>query len=665
MARNDDHAAAHGADPQRMAGLTPASAKRPLRLRWSLASRLALALTGVAALVFAAAFYYDYQESRRRLLVNVEDSIAGLSGAIIGHLESLLTDVADVADDLAETLVSGAEDARLRTEAETAVLDSSYCSAATLRRDAADPERRVLRCQYHRATKVVCQWGAAPSPPPAYPETAAWSDPLPQSDADEPVVTYTKPVYGLTGDPIGAVSAELPLRALTDAVARLRLFQNGYAFIISSSGRYLAHPRLQQVSAENLLEQMEQNPRLRQIGERMIRGETGLVALRSLHSQQPIQLYFMPLPGTDWSVGLVFADEELFAGFEALAREVLWIGALGLAVLAGLTALILRRMTRPLLTLTEKSAAIAGGDLDVTIPEPRSADEIGVLTQSFGEMRQALRRQLETLAEVRAAQARIDNELQIARTIQTSFLPRDPAALAASGGLQVATWFQPTWEVGGDLFHCFWLADGRLFLGIGDVAGKGVPAALMMAATATLIKGLAAATPDPAQLLERVNRELCAMSEEALFVTLFVAALDAQSGELVFSNAGHNPPLIRRADGRAEFIRVAPGLALGVEADWRYTSASERLAPGDMLLLYTDGVTEAMDAEFACFEPHRLLRVSQDADLVGPDQWVEDVVRAVAAHVGAAEQSDDLTLLAAARPLALLEPTVESLAHDH
>jgi len=495
-----------------------------------------------------------------------------------------------------------------------------------------------------------------------------WNVPTARPDRDEPVAIYTRPVHRSENGAsvrIGAVSTELPLSYLTEAVARLRIFQHGYVFILSGDGRYLAHPDPAQAMDKNLLEQAHQDAALLQIGKRMTRGETGFAALRSLRSQQPIRLYFMPLPGTDWSVGIVFAEDELFADFETLAYEVLLIGAVGLLALVALVALIIRRMTRPLLVLTEKSVAIAGGDLDVAIPAPRTRDEIGILTQSFGEMRQALRQQLEMLAETRAAQARIESELKIARTIQASFLPDNPAALAASGGLEVATWFQPAREVGGDLFHCFWLPDGRLFLCIGDVAGKGVPAALMMAVTATLIKGMAAATPEPATLLEQVNNELCAINERLLFVTLFAAALNPKTGELTLSNAGHNPPLIRRVDGRAEFITVTPGLVLGVEADWRYVSAREQLAPGDILLLYTDGVTEAMNVAFECFEPQRLLEVSQAADIVSPRQWVEQVVTAVAAHVGTAEQSDDLTLLAVARPLSMIAPTVELLPYGH
>ncbi|MCP5132355.1 MAG: serine/threonine-protein phosphatase [Gammaproteobacteria bacterium] len=123
---------------------------------------------------------------------------------------------------------------------------------------------------------------------------------------------------------------------------------------------------------------------------------------------------------------------------------------------------------------------------------------------------------------------------------------------------------------------------------------------------------------------------------------------------MTFGNAGHNPPLIRHADGSAEFMDIAAGLVLGVEPNWTYTPVALCLAPGDILLLYTDGVTEAMNAAGECFDPRRLLEVSREPEIASPHQLIERVIAAVTAHAGLAEQSDDLTLLAVAHPALLL-----------
>ncbi|HPF59022.1 MAG TPA: SpoIIE family protein phosphatase [Candidatus Competibacteraceae bacterium] len=665
---------------QRSAGNTPAGvpAYSPMHVRLGLAARLSLTLVGAVALVFVTAFYYDYQKSHQHMLDSVNAVIAGLSGAIIGNVQGILADVMEVASKLTQSLEQGADIEALRAVATDAVMDSSYCNAVTIvldSRSSATPlqsQAQMLNCRYSHS-KVDCDLtGVSAHLEPMIQDSFSkplkqgiWSEPFLNPDAGNAVSAYTLPVYGMQNGvqvAAGTVSAELSLSSLMSAIERLRVFQTGYVFILSGDGRYLAHLDPQRVLSETIFDvaRFQKNPNLFDIGQRMIRGETGFAALWSPYLHKPARIYFTPLPGTNWSIGVVFGEEELFANLETLAGEVYLIGGIGLLLLLALVILIVRRFTRPLLVLTEKSVAIAGGDLDVAIPAPRAFDEVGVLTQSFLEMRQALRQQLDTLAEARAAQARIDNELKIARGIQDSFLPRNPAELAAQGGLEVATWFQPAREVGGDLFQCFWLADGRLFLGIGDVAGKSVPAALMMAVTTTLVKAMAATTPDPAGVLEQVNRELCVLNERLLFVTFFAAALHPETGKLTFGNAGHNPPLIRHADGSAEFMDIAAGLVLGVEPNWTYTPVALCLAPGDILLLYTDGVTEAMNAAGECFDPRRLLEVSREPEIASPHQLIERVIAAVTAHAGLAEQSDDLTLLAVAHPGAAAKSTVRS-----
>lgn len=636
------------------------TAQPRLRVRFGLAGRLSLALLGAVALVFSAAFYYDYRESRQHLLNGVGETIAGLSRAITGQLQGVLADVAAIATELAQAAERETDLEVLRGAVVDAIMDSSYGLGATVvirsGEKADPPDGQVLDCRYARATQVTCAVtnltnanataiaGAAPDPS---------SGPFWSVDSDETgfIAVYTLPVAQPDSARTVTVSARLALRDLAVVVDRLRLFHSGYVFLLSGEGRYLAHPEARYVMNETVFTLADRSGErnLADIGARMTQGETGFRALRSPYLNAPAHLYFTPLPDTGWAVGIVLADAELFASLDQLAGEVLLIGAGGLLLLLVLIVLIVRRFTRPLLVLAEKSAAIAAGDLEAPIPKPRAADEVGVLTQSFAEMRQSLRRQLDILAETRAAQARLDGELQIARAIQASVLPRDPVALARAGGLAVAAYFQPAREVGGDLYQCFWLADGRWFLSIGDVAGKSVPAALMMAVTTTLIKAVAATVPDPAEVLLRVNRELCAVNEELLFVSLFAATLVPETGELRFSNAGHNPPLVVRAAGGPEFMTVVSGLVLGVEPDYRYATTVLWLAPGDVLLLYTDGVTEAMDAAGECFGADRLLCASRLGGAATPRRLVDAVVAAVAAHVQAAEPSDDLTLLAVAR----------------
>ena len=643
--------------------------QQPLRVRFGLATRLSLTLISAAALVFVTAFYYDYRESRQRMLDITQEVLGELSTAIAHSVDMMQKDVEAVAVEVARGVTEADSGPDLRRRALDAITGSQDCQSVTVRMALAkdQPDRLVLSC-HHSRRGVVCETleeAEALFTPLRRDDLSAsgadaigWSEPQISPSESEPATFYELPIYrqSATGPvQVGIVSATLTLAHLTTVVERLRPFQSGYVILLSRQGRYLSYPEYSNrdwATHGTIFERARsyQQPLLQIVGEQMTRGGTGFMPFQSryLHDQ-PAHTYFAPLPRAGWSVGVAFADSELFAPIYALVRDIVLIGSAGLILLFTLVTLIVRRFTRPLLVLTEKSAAIAGGDLDVAIPEPRIHDEVGILTDSFARMRRALRRQLETLAEARAVQARIDNELKIARAIQASFLPHDLAGLSGSSRLALAAWFQPAREVGGDLYNGFWLDDDRLFLCIGDVAGKGVPAALMMAVTTTLMKAVAVSVSDPAEILQRVNRELCAINEELLFVTLFAAALAPKTGELIFSNAGHNPPLLVRANGRAEWIGGQPGLVLGIEPEFVYTASRLLLKPGETLLLYTDGLTEAMNAADECFGTKPLLALGCAAGNDSPLQLTQRVIAAVAAHVGNAEQSDDLALLAVSR----------------
>lgn len=239
-----------------------------------------------------------------------------------------------------------------------------------------------------------------------------------------------------------------------------------------------------------------------------------------------------------------------------------------------------------------------------------------------------------------AAKHRLDSELKIAREIQMSMLPRE-----GEGRFDLHALMRPAREVGGDLYNFFPVAAGRLCLVIGDVAGKGVPASLYMAITQKLIRAAAREGGGPAEILTRVNRELCDGNDTVTFVTLFMAFFDPGSGEVLMGNAGHNPPCLVRPEG-AQFLTLAPGIALGVKEDFVYAEQALRLAPGESLLLYTDGVTEAMDARENLYSDGRLLATLKGAATLPPAALCEAVLRDLARFVGPNEQSDDITLMA-------------------
>ncbi len=243
------------------------------------------------------------------------------------------------------------------------------------------------------------------------------------------------------------------------------------------------------------------------------------------------------------------------------------------------------------------------------------------------------------------AKERIESELQVATDIQMSMVPHVFTMVPTRSEFELYATLKPAKEVGGDLYDFFLTGDDHVFFTVGDVSDKGVPAALLMAVTKTFLKGSAAPGLTPSDILSRVNSEISVNNDSLMFVTCFCAKLNCRTGELIFSNAGHNPPVILRSNGSAEWLSLPQGLVLGVDGGARYRSETIRLMPGDAVLAYTDGVTEAMNANRQLFSQERLIQISQGYRSASAREIVEGVSKAVKDFTGEAKQSDDITVL--------------------
>lgn len=251
------------------------------------------------------------------------------------------------------------------------------------------------------------------------------------------------------------------------------------------------------------------------------------------------------------------------------------------------------------------------------------------------------------LHRVESQGQRMERELQQARRIQMSLLP---AAYPVVPGYDFAATYESAREIGGDLYDFIeWPNDpARLGLLIADVSGKGTAAALFMAHSRAMIRGAAQTQPGPGATLATANVQIARDNHAMLFVSAFYAVLEAADGWLTFANAGHNLPLIRRADGQIEEV-MSRGMVLGIMDDMTYDEATAALAPDDILLLYTDGITEAMDADGELFGKARLSDAVAHAAPATARDLIDAILAAVRAYIGNTPQADDLTIVAVKR----------------
>ena len=257
-----------------------------------------------------------------------------------------------------------------------------------------------------------------------------------------------------------------------------------------------------------------------------------------------------------------------------------------------------------------------------------------------------LKRMLGQLKTEIEARERINAELRIARNIQASMLPRLFPPFPGRKDFELYAMMEPASEVGGDFYDFFLIKEHKLCVLVGDVSGKGIAAALLMALSKTLLRSEAVQGFSPSEVVARVNNALCAENHECMFLTAFCLILDTRTGEAEYCSAGHNPPLYRSNNGLLHFLETEPGLLVGYEEGFHWQTRALRFKPGDILLLYTDGVTEAENAGKEPFSEDRF-RASVSGLRSGDLVQIVDRVRAdISRHAQGHPQSDDITLLA-------------------
>ena len=270
----------------------------------------------------------------------------------------------------------------------------------------------------------------------------------------------------------------------------------------------------------------------------------------------------------------------------------------------------------------------------------------------FEDLKVTIERTLRHMAEWREALSSRDklvalqNELDVASKMQQSILPTH---FPKGSDYEVFGSMEPARSVGGDFFDVMQLDNGQIGLAIADVSDKGVPAALFMMSTRTLLKGSAIGSSNPSEVLGEVNDLLNEDNDTAMFVTTLYATYDPASGELSYANGGHNSPLIVHADGTSDLLPLTGGIALGVVPDFEYEQNTVTLLPGDTLVLYTDGVTEAMNVDGEEFGTQRLQEVFVGPNSKNGQEASQAVFQAVSSFAGDTPQSDDITCLTLCR----------------
>ena len=462
------------------------------------------------------------------------------------------------------------------------------------------------------------------------------------------------PFYDKAGNLIGIVGLDCSNEDLYNEINRLSESHDSFNFVVNDSG-------------EVIFSSVEGDEKILEAAKSVVVDKEDIVPI-TLNGED-FYLAFSPMPQTGWTFGMLVPAEEILkqtvvtrAYFQSqvinlqnkMREEYSYMNNLAVAVPVALLILLIllstnlsRHFVKPIHELADGVREISGGNLDKKI-SVKTGDEIEHLATCFNAMTAELKTYMENLTKETADKERIATELDVAKDIQNGMLPKD---FPTRKDVELLATMTPAKEVGGDFYDYYFLDEKHLAITVADVSGKGIPAALFMVISKTVLKNFAVSTHNREGLAEVVaaaNDKLCANNEAMMFVTAFIGVLDLETGEFIFVNAGHNPPVVYHAEeNHCEFMDVDKNFVLGPMDGIPFNEQKIFLKRGDLLFLYTDGVTEALNVAEEEYLPDRLIAFMNSTDCTADLKTLLKNIRGdLAKHVGEAEQSDDITMFA-------------------
>ncbi|ORU00674.1 Serine phosphatase RsbU, regulator of sigma subunit [Anaerovibrio sp. JC8] len=471
----------------------------------------------------------------------------------------------------------------------------------------------------------------------------------------------------------GVVAIACSVKSISDIMESSLMGDTGISFVMNNRGNIMLSTShdgaLSDVKGTNL--RKSDNISLSSAAVKMLAGEKGW-QLVELDGEEYF-LAYAPMSKINWSFGTLIAKYEVMTPI-VIAREnivaqvndfrkmmkghivnVVLVAIISvwsaLVLLFNLSSWLTNRFVEPIKKLTSGVQEIADGNLEKKI-SLRTGDELEKLAKAFNNMTDELQNYMDHLTKATMEKEHIATELAVATDIQESMLPHTFPFAPEHTEFDIYATMQAAKEVGGDFYDFYMVDDEHLLVTIADVSGKGIPAALFMVVARTLLKnsGMAIDNVDElAEVVERTNDQLCQNNDAMMFVTAFVGILHLPTGQFNYVNAGHNPPLLYRASENSfEYLKVERNFVMGGMDGISYKEQKLTLQKNDRLLLYTDGVTEALNEAKELFGEKRLLDALNNAKAgeKTTQELLQDLKNVLNDYVGQAQQSDDMTMLA-------------------
>lgn len=424
-----------------------------------------------------------------------------------------------------------------------------------------------------------------------------WSKPFRETLAGKAVVCFSLPLHGLDNRLIGVIALDIDTEMFRKKCAEISPFPGAQVSMVDRDFCFVAHPDstflLRSVTEVGIYDDYLNDDSMKEKMQQHL-GGSGLV---NKGTQHEAMFYYAPIKRTGWTIAIECPKDEVFRGVERMKRDTTLI-AIGCILFMIVCFIHLFRKFK-----------------DVT-----------------------------------ASKAGMESELKIASGIQMGMIPKLYPAFPDRDEIDVYGFLKPAKDVGGDLYDYF-IRDNKLFFCIGDVSGKGVPASLFMTVIRSLFRNVSLHTEDPAEIVSSLNKALSEGNVNSMFCTLFLGVLNLENGHLDYCNAGHNAPIVRRfIDGKmvVDYVQLKTNLAVGVFDTFNYVKEEVDMKPGEALFMYTDGVTEAENAQKELFGEDAVLAVLGEAraqHMRTAKEFIDYVYKVLKVWAVGAEQSDDITMV--------------------
>ena len=486
---------------------------------------------------------------------------------------------------------------------------------------------------------------------PSREKPPVWTEPFySQRSRDELMCSHVAPIYR-DGKFQGVVTIDVELERLQKEIG----LDNGAFAILSRKGTFITHPTAEFVMKKTVFEWADESglPDLKAAGLLALGGQTGVVRLASLPGVESQGngdghhwIAFAPIRSTQWVYAAAIPESVVMQPIltRLWRRGVFLIS--GLFMIIAVIMIVSIRMSKPIEQMASAVHDLSEGNLDTKVTA-KTHDEIGELATGFNEMVTQLKTHVESLKQETAEREKVESELRVARDIQTFLLPGESSPATDHEQFDLHAINVPARQVAGDFYDYFLTDEKTLNFLIADVSGKGVPAALMMAVTSTVIRNLGRTGMSPAQILNQANATLAENNPDSMFVTVFLAQYDITTGRLVYANAGHLPPWAVGPSNGVRQIGGGTGPLLGVIDEGPtdlYKEEEFQLEVDDTLVLFTDGIPEARDPEGKFFGDQGLEQLLDEQRNASVEELCNYVVGELYAFQGG-QPSDDVTLM--------------------